>query len=416
MERLARVFRSIKELHRPFYKGMALVFFLLVIGQLVFLVRPYLQGKLIDVLGQNGSTEVLLVIALLLLVSYVAVNLIGYLREYLEWKILYFDIQAHITLEGMKKLFAYSIGQHTNEHSGLRQNVVNRGESALRNLTENVTYNILPLALQVILASVAIMVSSPYVGVIVLASSVLYLYLTIKFNTLIYPVIKENRTNWVRLGKIHSEMLRHLPLIKAESQETSSIELYRKENHKAMEFAKKTWVRHTGVTHANQALIDAFQVLTLFAAAIMVTKGIHTPGVVVAIIGWVSSTFGNISNFGWMQRNVIQQVADIEGYLDMLQIPPAIIEKPSAVSLTNINGKIEFQEVSFAYPKVAKNNEESSAEIDSKRADEEVSREALFDLNFTINPGETVARRDCSDCRPFRGWQNNYCSTASSRL
>lgn len=239
MERLSRVFKSIKELHRPFYKGMALVFLMLVIGQLVFLVRPYLQGKLIDALGENGSMETLLFIALLLLASYVAVNLIGYLREYLEWKILYFDIQAHITLEGMKKLFAYSIGQHTNEHSGLRQNIVNRGESALRNLTENVTYNILPLALQVILASIAIMVSSPYVGAIVLASSVLYLYLTIKFNTRIYPVIKENRANWIRLGKIHSEMLRHLPLIKAESQEVSSIELYKKENRRAMEFAKK---------------------------------------------------------------------------------------------------------------------------------------------------------------------------------
>lgn len=126
-------------------------------------------------------------------------------------------------------------------------------------------------------------------------------------------------------------------------------------------------------------------------AAILVTKGIHTPGVVVAIIGWVSSIFGNISNFGWMQRNMVQQAADVEGYLDMLEIPPAITEKADAISLPQVNGKIEFRDVSFAYPKVVKNNGESGVGLDLKKPDEEILREALFDLSFTINPGETVA-------------------------
>jgi len=391
MQKLRKIFQIVAELHRPFYKVMGVIFLVLVLGQGVFLVRPYLQGKLIDALQNKSSTENLFYICLTLLLSYVVANILSYFREKFEWQYLYFDIQKHINVEGLKKLFTFSIGQHTNEHSGLRQNVISRGESALRNFTDNATYNILPLILQLIFASIAILFTSFAIGLIVFLTSILYLYLTIKHNINLYPKVKTNRGHWKVLSKKHSEILRHLPLIKAESQEKDVLEKYSTENDDAMEYGKDIWIYNTRKGQSYQTLIDIFQVATLFAAAILVSKGVHTSGTVVALIGWIGSIFGGISNFGWMQRQMIQQIADIEGYIDILSIPPAIVDTPTALPLENITGRIEFKNVSFAYPKYERKSETIDEDDDEQANEEEISKETLSDVSFTISSGETAA-------------------------
>lgn len=390
MKRLGKIFKLIAEIFRPFFKVMGVIFFLLLLGEVIYLIRPYLQGKLIDALGNHSSPEKLFEISLLLLATYMAVNIVGYAREYIDWKYFHYNVDKHIIFDGLKRLFSYSIGQHLNEHSGLRQNVFTRGQSSMENLIGNITNGVIPVILQIVLASVAIMINSFLLGLIVFLSSALYLYLTLSYNFKLYPKARMDRDNWKKLSKKHSEILRHLPLIKAESQELATLDEHSKERNNAIDYAKELWLPYSRVTHGNQALIDTFQIITLFIAAILVTKGIHTPGLVVATIGWIGSIFGNVSSIGWMQRQMITQIADIEAYVDLISIPPAIVERPDAKEIKDVEGRIEFRNVSFAYP-IYPEKDAADEDIESENKETEISKETLVDVSFIINTGETAA-------------------------
>src|SRR5690606_40153933 len=73
----------------------------------------------------------------------------------------------------------------------------------------------------------------------------------------------------------------------------------------------------------------------------------------------------------------------------VLDLPPAIAERPDAVPLPPGPGRIEFRDVPFRYPSAA---EVSLASLEDVAVlDRTVSEPVLRGVSFTVEPGQLVA-------------------------
>jgi ATP-binding cassette, subfamily B, bacterial len=83
-------------------------------------------------------------------------------------------------------------------------------------------------------------------------------------------------------------------------------------------------------------------------------------------------------------------LVSFERVFEVLDLPPAIVDKPDAVALDpDLEPSIEFRGVDFRYPSA---EEVSLASLESVAVlDASVPQQVLFDVSFTAEPGQLVA-------------------------
>ena len=299
------------EIYRPFLKQVVFIFLLLVTGQILFLTLPYLSGKIIDQLAEQAPVQDFYVLVGGILCVYLISGLFNYLRERHEFLYLDFELPRHLQIETLEKLFLFSLGQHVNENSGLRQSVISRGVSALQELMKLVTYSFVPFILQIILATGAIFFLNPLLGLTILVTSILYFGFIVYYNFNFYPHLTENRDRWNKQHKQYSEILRNVKLVKVTAKENTLIDFYCANYKKDGDAAAKMWVSYIGAYYSQGIIVSVGQIVTLGIGIWLVSHGIESPGKIVMLIGWMGSVFGNIGNLGWIQRQMLFQIADI---------------------------------------------------------------------------------------------------------
>jgi ABC-type multidrug transport system fused ATPase/permease subunit len=393
MQKIKDFFTIAYENYKPFAGKAAVIFTMLTVGQLMFLSLPYFQGRIFDNLASKAPFIDSFYLGLAILAVYLTSSVINYAREKYEVRHLNFDLQAVATEETLKKLFSFSLGQHINENSGLRSTVINRGVSALGNFLNGFIYSLLPFLTQIVFASVAIIFVNRTLGIIVLIFTVIYLAIQFRFNSVFYPRFAENRKKWNNQSKHFSEILRNVKLVKMSGKEAEMIKEYREHWDDVSEPTKSMWVDYIGSYYKRDTLVSFGQVAALLAGVWLVSTGVESPGKIVMLVGWMGSVFGNVGSLGWIQRNMIQQLTDINKLREMLSKEPAVKAPENPIVLPEIGGKIEFRNVSFAYPmlKSLDDTKDDDAVQEEKNGEEEINKEVLRNVSFTIEPGETIA-------------------------
>ena len=110
--------------------------------------------------------------------------------------------------------------------------------------------------------------------------------------------------------------------------------------------------------------------IVLLAGGTMVAQGALTLGVVVAFLSYVNRFFGPIRELSQIYTTLQSATAGGERVLELLGTVPHVQDKPDAIEMPSIEGRVELENVSFAY---------------------DPEKTVLHDVNITIEPGETVA-------------------------
>ncbi len=112
-------------------------------------------------------------------------------------------------------------------------------------------------------------------------------------------------------------------------------------------------------------------VIVLLFGGQFVLKGQVTLGVMVAFLSYVSRFFQPVQELSRMYTTFQSAMAGGEQVINLLDTPIGIKDANEATELSNIKGKVDFQNVSFQYNKDAPL--------------------VLQNINFNIQPGQTVA-------------------------
>lgn len=151
----------------------------------------------------------------------------------------------------------------------------------------------------------------------------------------------------------------------------------------------------------------------------LVLEGALTVGTIVAFASYIFRLYGPISSLSNIQVEIIQSLVSFERVFEYLDLPIEIQDKPDAVQLGQVEGRIQFEDVSFSYlsadqepqaPENSTNQRVSESangrhaqsldhpitQLPNRRIDESFTpiitrRWALHHVTFTIEPGQLVA-------------------------
>jgi ABC-type multidrug transport system fused ATPase/permease subunit len=141
--------------------------------------------------------------------------------------------------------------------------------------------------------------------------------------------------------------------------------------------AKDVWTRYSLFAEGRFVLADVVKCAVIALGVYLVYRGMHTTGELVTVLGWSSSAFAQLSRVGSLQRRIVEDIGNIDKYVDVVSQAPAVKVSSNVVKLKYVRGEIAFHNVHFAYPSDIKNGK--------------ATRETLSDISFSINAGETVA-------------------------
>jgi ABC-type multidrug transport system fused ATPase/permease subunit len=119
-----------------------------------------------------------------------------------------------------------------------------------------------------------------------------------------------------------------------------------------------------------QILTDGAFVLVLIFGGFQVLAGTMSVAVLVAFLLYIQRFFAPVLEMTMLYTDLQRAMASGVRIFELLDVEPEIKDSPQAIEMPPMKGEIKFQQVSFAY---------------------EPGAEVLHDIDFTVNPGETVA-------------------------
>ncbi|MBN9527441.1 MAG: glucan ABC transporter ATP-binding protein/ permease [Alphaproteobacteria bacterium] len=323
------------------------------VAALAFL-EPMLFGKVIDVLssagGQPGARwdE-----TLRLLGAWAGVGVVGIVATILV--ALHSDRLAHrrrlaAIADGFDEVLDLPFAFHSETHSARLLKVLLQGADNLFNLWLSFFREHL----------------STFIGLVVLLPASLFLNwrlgllligLIVVFAVLAYFVVGKTEAAQARVEEEHSalagrlgDVLGNVPLVQsfarlAEERRALAIAI---ERVKAAQFPVLDWWATVTVLSRLAATVTLLAIFLIGAWAN--AHGEATVGEIVTFMGFATMLIGKLdAAMGFLSRLSLQAQA-IREFLELFDLPSTVSDKPGAIDLPPVTGRVEFDQVSFSYP------------------------------------------------------------------
>lgn len=389
MKEEKNLFKKIFKIAKPFYSAIVILLLLIILDTSMGLFGPYFFGKLIDRLIENDFSQAYKLA--LLTVAFWLINLvIAFANGIFEIKKIRFGFRKHFTIWSMEKILGLSLGQFRGENSGYRQRIFEKGEGAFNDVLRMLIFDALPIIISSTATAIALFFIDIRLAAIVSISLVLYVFVSIKMNRSIIPELKRFREAWGNEGREYSENLRYLGLIKANVQEKKALENYKEAFGKVSDIGIPLWIGYEKVAFWRDLIPLVARGSTLFLGIWMTINGALTVGVLVIFFTWSSTVFIGVQRLGFISRMITDSLSSIRKLFELLEEPPEVTEIEHPIRPESFNGRIRFDNVSFAYTKRKKGNPNDDDEEEVKNVTEYESP-VLHNVSFSIPAGKTTA-------------------------
>ncbi|TVY23227.1 Heavy metal tolerance protein [Lachnellula hyalina] len=246
-----------------------------------------------------------------------------------------------------------------------------RGGSSIADLLELVCFQVLPMFIDLAIAVAYLWsIFGPYMGLMIAATAISYLYVTTKLVSLRAPkrrdYITVSRKEWtVGYGSLDGWVTASLfNMIPHEKQKYSSAVKSHLKSRRIFEMSSQTIIFSQGVIMG----------LGLFGALILggfqVATGEVSVGRFTTLLVYWAQLSIPLGFFTRMFKDITYSLMDAERLLELFQTKPTITDSPNAKPLGLSHGLVKFDSVSFAYDQ---------------------RKPTLSKVSFTVPAGKTVA-------------------------
>ena len=353
--------------------GAALAF--MVAAKVANVGVPVLLKHLVDSLSiQPGDPAALLVVPMGLLVAYgllrLSTSLFTELRELIFAKATEGTARS-LSLQVFQHLHALSLRFHLERQTGGMTRDIERGTRAVHALVSYSLYSILPTIIEValVLTLLAVQFDALFAWITV-AALVIYVFFTFK--------ITEWRTQFRREmnemdSKAHTKAIDSLlnyETVKYFNNEGFEAQRYDESLERLRKAALKSQTTLSILNTGQQLIIAAALVLMLWRATQGVVDGRLTLGDLVMINAFMIQLYIPLNFLGVIYREIKQALTDLDKMFGLLEREREVADVPNAQDLRVREGRVQFENVHFAY---------------------DPQRPILHGVSFEIPPGKTVA-------------------------
>ena len=379
--------KRIWEFAKPFRKTIGIIFICIFVTSVIEGLNTYFLSNIFDIIQKHSNdpsylNSALFFVGLAALGVFVRI-LVSRFQGNLEIRKLDIKASNHLNHYSIAKYFNFSNGQHINEHSGVKQNIITSGFQSVQGQIQMFVYHLFPAVANFIVSIFMLFTISSYIGFSYLAISFVFLWSVYKFNKYLQPKLREVRDARNNTARTISELYRFVFLIKNEVAEKKSLQDL-DDVQDAHQYAfQRTWIPGNNLLTLIRIGTAGFRYLTILFGVWLLFNGYITAGAIFLIFTWSQNFIMSLWMITDMQKQFITDKINIEKYFELLEIKPDVEEIENPIS-DNITGDIEFNNVEFSYPQRKKSHNDKD--------EEELQPEmVLKGISFKIKEGEKVA-------------------------
>ncbi len=183
------------------------------------------------------------------------------------------------------------------------------------------------------------MVIFPFVGVAVRA-----------IGRRLYRINKRSQEKIAELNILLHEAFSGMKIVKAFGREGHEAERFDRVNRRLLDLALKDH-RTDEITDPLMEVLAAFGIMgALWYGGHQVIAGTMTPGDFFSFTAALALIYGPVRQLSRIMNTISQSTSSVERVFEILDLPPAIADRPSACQLDAFRETIRFEDVSFRYP------------------------------------------------------------------
>ncbi len=379
--------KRIWEFAKPFRKTIGVIFICILLTAIIEAVNTYFLSNIFNVIQKHSNDPQYMTTALMFAglagIGVFVRILVQRFQGNLEIRKLDITASNHLNHYSIAKYFNFSNGQHINEHSGVKQNIITSGFQSVQGQISMFVYHLFPAVANFIVSIVMLFTISSYIGFAYLGISFFFLWSVYKFNTYLQPKLREVRDARNQTSRTISELYRFVFLIKNEVAEKKSLNDLDNVQDTHQNAYERTWIPGNNWLTLIRIGTAGFRYLTILFAVWLLFNGYITAGAIFLIFTWSQNFIMSLWMITDMQKQFITDKMNIEKYFELLEIKPDVEEVENPIT-ENITGDIEFNNVKFSYPLRKK----SHTDKDEQQLQPEM---VLKGVSFKIKEGEKVA-------------------------
>ncbi|MDP8910101.1 MAG: ABC transporter ATP-binding protein/permease [Chloroflexota bacterium] len=355
---------------KPYWRRVAVLYLALFIGLGLQLYIPSLIGRAIDqgILARDGAFIVrsaLIIIGLALVQG-----LFAYLRSYLVIAVaerVGYDLRNQLYEQFQRLSFSFYDRSQTGQLMSRATDDVNNIRGMLM-----MSLRALVIAVVTLIAVTAIMLWYDWrLALVALSTMPLLVWWSVRFGITIRPLFGQVQQQFGVMTSALQENIAGARVVRAFAQEGRENARFEAELEEL--FARNLRAaRRWSLSYPLMLLLSGLSTgAVLWFGGYRVLTGALSIGTLIAFNLYVWLMAEPVRWLGWVVNRIARAIASGDRIFEILDTKPAIVERPGAIELRPMRGEVRFDDVSFAYAGAG--------------------REALSNVSFTAQPGETIA-------------------------
>uniref|UniRef100_A0A7C4HCY8 ABC transporter ATP-binding protein n=2 Tax=Staphylothermus marinus TaxID=2280 RepID=A0A7C4HCY8_STAMA len=351
------------------YKKLLFLTILSIIGaSITTLISPYIIGLTIDEYVLKGRFSELGYIVFILLITLIAqwffTTLRGYITEVFSQRVLY-----NMRNKLFNKLLYLHIDFYKNKQIGDLVSRVINDTSTLNEVLVSGILNVIGDILTIIGVFIAMLVLSPRLTLVSMATIPLMIFVAKFFGTRLRHAYRETRERVAQLSSVVSESVAGIEAIKAFGREKSFVSEFDSVSRDTM----RAYIRVAVLMGFFWPLMNLASILSVIIVLIyggyLSLTGALSIGVLIAFIQYIQRFIQPINNITSMYDLLQSAFASLDRIYEVLRAQN-VEEIDKGRGVDKLRGEIVFKNVWFEY---------------------EPGRPVLKNISFTIKPGELIA-------------------------
>lgn len=363
-----------------YYKPHKLVFTLDMLSSLgvslIGIVYPMVTRTMLNDLIPNRNYRMIVIFGMALLLLYFVKMLLNYFVQYVG-HVMGVKMQAQMRRDMFNHLEKLPYSFYDNHETGKIMSRMTNDLMDISELAHHGPENIIISTISIVASFIYLSTINIYLTLIIFCAIPFLLLITLKLKNKMHNAFSESRKSVALINAALESSISGIRVTKAFTNADKEGEKFEDGNKSFVE-ARSEAYNAMGQFHSGTTFVtDIFNVIILIAGGLFLYNGSISFGdysaFVVSINMFISPVM-TLINFMEQYQN---GVTGFERFIEILDEKPET-DSPNAVDIGNVKGRIELQDVSYAYA-----SDYSDGEVDDKQV--------INHLSLDIKEGETFA-------------------------
>jgi ATP-binding cassette subfamily B protein len=343
---------------RPDLKRRVIIAFVaLVAAKVVTVLVPYSYKWATDALAGEGEMPSFLPLLIAgpvaLVLAYNVGRVVGMgfaqLRDALFARVGLHAVRQ-LAFRTFTHLHGLSLRFHLERRTGGLSRIIERGTTGIENIVRHVILNTAPTVLEFALTAGIVWYQFGFAYVVVIAVTVaLYVWFTILASDWRISIRREMNDSDTDAHSKAIDSLLNYETVKYFGNERREAGRFDRAMERYERAAIRTWTSLAGLNLGQGVIFGTGMAICMVMSARGILAGEQTLGDFVLINALLMQLSIPLNFIGFIYREIVQGLADIEAMFRLLEVPLEVTDKPQAPALIVTEGAIRFEDVHFAY-------------------------------------------------------------------